>query len=52
MCYNRKDLNNIFNDVIEHLKKDNPLVLNELLSDIVMKDIAIRFGIKNTRILI
>ena len=35
----------------EYLKKDNPLILNELLSDIVMKDIAIRFGIKNTRIL-
>ncbi len=35
----------------EYLKKDNPTILNELLSDIVMKDIAIRFGIKNTRIL-
>ena len=35
----------------EFLKKNNPLILNELLSDIVMKDIAIRFGIKNTRIL-
>jgi len=35
----------------EYLKKDNPTILNELLSDIVMKDIAIRFGIKNTIIL-
>jgi predicted AAA+ superfamily ATPase len=35
----------------EYLKKDNPSILHELLSDIVMKDIAIRFGIKNTTIL-
>ena len=35
----------------EFLKNDNPQILNELLSDIVLKDIAIRFGIKNTRIL-
>lgn len=32
----------------EYLKKENPEILHELLSDIVMKDIAIRFGIKNT----
>lgn len=35
----------------EYLKKENPSILHELLSDIVMKDIAIRFGIKNTNIL-
>lgn len=35
----------------EYLKKENPSILHELLSDIVMKDIAIRFGIKNTGIL-
>ncbi len=35
----------------EYLKKENPSILHELLSDIVMKDIAIRFGIKNTSIL-
>jgi len=35
----------------EYLKKANPSILHELLSDIVMKDIAIRFGIKNTDIL-
>jgi len=35
----------------EFLKKENPPILYELLSDIVMKDIAIRFGIKNTTIL-
>jgi len=35
----------------EYIKKENPLILNELLSDIVMKDIAIRFGIKNTSVL-
>ncbi len=35
----------------EYLKKANPSILHELLSDIVMKDIAIRFGIKNTGIL-
>lgn len=32
----------------EYLKKENPSILHELLSDVVMKDIAIRFGIKNT----
>lgn len=32
----------------EYLKKDNPSILHELLSDVVMKDIAVRFGIKNT----
>jgi len=35
----------------EFLKKNNPTILHELLSDIVMKDIAIRFNIKNTEIL-
>lgn len=35
----------------EYLKKENPSILYELLSDVVMKDIAIRFGIKNTNIL-
>ncbi|MEK6961500.1 MAG: ATP-binding protein [Nanoarchaeota archaeon] len=35
----------------EYLKKENPEILHELLSDIVMKDIAIRFGIKNTSML-
>jgi hypothetical protein len=35
----------------EYLKKENPNVLHELLSDVVMKDIAARFGIKNTVIL-
>ncbi|MDP1695722.1 MAG: ATP-binding protein [archaeon] len=35
----------------EYLKNENPLILNELLSDIIMKDISIRFGIKNTNIL-
>jgi len=35
----------------EYLKKDNPSILHELLSDVVMKDIAVRFGIKNTDIL-
>ena len=35
----------------EYLKKNNPSILNELLSDIVIKDIAVRFGIKNIHIL-
>jgi uncharacterized protein len=35
----------------EYLKKENPEILNELLSDVIMKDIAVRFGIKNTNIL-
>jgi len=35
----------------EYLKKENPSILHELLSDVVMKDIAVRFGIKNTSIL-
>ncbi len=35
----------------EFLLKENPQILNSLLSDIVMKDIALRFGIKNTAIL-
>lgn len=32
----------------EYLKKKEPPILHELLSDVVMRDIAIRFGIKNT----
>lgn len=35
----------------EYLLKENPQILNSLLSDIVMKDIALRFGIKNTTVL-
>ena len=35
----------------EYLKKDNSEILHELLSDVLMKDIAIRFGIKNTNVL-
>jgi predicted AAA+ superfamily ATPase len=35
----------------EHVKKQNPLILHELLSDVVMKDIAVRFGIKNTNMM-
>ncbi len=35
----------------EYIKKEEVDILHELLSDIVMKDIAIRFGIKNTTIL-
>ena len=35
----------------EYLKKENPSILHELLSDVVMKDIAVRFGIKNTNVL-
>ncbi len=35
----------------EYLKKANPSILHELLSDIVLKDIAVRFGIKNTNML-
>lgn len=35
----------------EFLKKNNSAILHELLSDIVMKDIAVRFNIKNTEIL-
>ena len=35
----------------EYLKKDNASILHRLLSDVVMKDIAVRFGIKNTTIL-
>jgi predicted AAA+ superfamily ATPase len=32
----------------EYLKRKNPEILHELLSDIVMRDIAVRYGIKNT----
>ncbi len=35
----------------EYIKKQNPAILHELLSDVVMKDIAVRFGIKNTNML-
>ncbi len=35
----------------EFLKKKDPTILHELFSDIVMKDIAVRFGIKNRNIL-
>lgn len=35
----------------EYLKKEEVNILHELLSDVVMKDIAVRFGIKNTTIL-
>ena len=35
----------------EYLKKDEPPILHELLSDVLMRDIAIRFGIKNTEVL-
>lgn len=35
----------------EFLKKNNPTILHEVLSDIVMKDIAVRFNIKNMDIL-
>jgi predicted AAA+ superfamily ATPase len=35
----------------EFLKKNTPTILHDLLSDIIMKDIAIRFNIKNTEIL-
>ncbi len=35
----------------EYLKTENPAILQELLSDIVLKDIAIRFGIKNSNML-
>ncbi len=35
----------------EFLKKDNPTILHDLLSDIIMKDIAVRFNIKNTETL-
>jgi len=35
----------------EYLKKENPTILHELLYDIVAKDIAVRFGIKNTNVL-
>ncbi len=32
----------------EFLKKNNPVIHHELLSDVIMKDIAVRYGIKNT----
>jgi predicted AAA+ superfamily ATPase len=35
----------------EYLKKENPAILHELLSDVVMKDIAVRYGIRNTTML-
>src|SRR3989344_4760838 len=39
-----------FKEFLE-IKKENVNILHELLSDVVMKDIAVRFGIKNTIIL-
>ncbi|MCG2719673.1 MAG: ATP-binding protein [Nanoarchaeota archaeon] len=36
---------------LEYLKKEEPPILHELLSDVVMRDITIRFGIKNTDML-
>ncbi len=35
----------------EYLKKEDPTILHELFYDIVAKDIAARFGIKNTDVL-
>ena len=35
----------------EFIKKEIPSILHELLSDVVMKDIAIKLGIKNTELL-
>jgi len=35
----------------EYLKNENPSIHHELLSNVVMRDIAVRFGIKNTAIL-
>jgi len=35
----------------EFVKNNNPTILHNLLSDIVMKDIAIRFNIRNTEML-
>ncbi len=35
----------------EYLKKENPAILQELLSDVIIKDIAIRYGIKNVNTL-
>lgn len=35
----------------EYLKKEDPTILHELLSDVVMRDIAVRFGIRNTTML-
>ncbi len=32
----------------EFLRKNNPAIHHELLSDVIMKDIAVRYGIKNT----
>ncbi len=35
----------------EFLKTDDETVLNDLLKDVIMRDIAVRFGIKNTSLL-
>ncbi len=35
----------------EFLKKNTPTIFHDLLSDIIMKDIAVRFNIKNTEML-
>jgi predicted AAA+ superfamily ATPase len=34
-----------------YLKADNPIILNELLNDIIMRDIVNRFGIRNSSLL-
>ena len=35
----------------EYLKQKNPAINQELLSDVVIKDVAVRYGIKNTTML-
>lgn len=35
----------------EYLRSNNPLILNELLNDIVMRDVVTRFGIRNSLLL-
>jgi len=35
----------------EFLKKEDQAILHELLNDVIMRDIAVKFGIKNTQIL-
>ncbi len=36
----------------EYLKQNNPMILQELLLNIIMRDVAVKFGIKNTHYLI
>jgi uncharacterized protein len=36
----------------EYLKQKNPQILQELLKNIIMRDVAVKFGIKNTHYLI